>query len=148
MMGLEPRFQLQHPGKNNSIYFFGTGLQYDIGGNIFTFGSNEAGRHGKGAAKTAVDEYGAIYGIGYGLMNRSFAIPTKNAMLSPLSIDQIGAYVYEFIKFTREHPEMGFYLTPIGTGYSGYQHHQIAPLFRGVENCWIPHIWQHHLATY
>jgi hypothetical protein len=33
---------------------------------IFVFGSNLAGRHGKGAALAAVKEHGAIYGQGKG----------------------------------------------------------------------------------
>src|SRR5262249_41455073 len=33
---------------------------------IFVFGSNEAGRHGKGAALHARKHYGAKYGVGFG----------------------------------------------------------------------------------
>ena len=33
---------------------------------IFVFGSNEAGRHGKGAALYAKQHYGAEYGVGNG----------------------------------------------------------------------------------
>ena len=34
---------------------------------IFVFGSNEAGRHGKGAAKFAMQKFGAVYGVAEGL---------------------------------------------------------------------------------
>ena len=34
---------------------------------IFVFGSNTEGRHGKGAAKIARDKFGAIYGQAEGL---------------------------------------------------------------------------------
>lgn len=43
---------------------------------IFVFGSNLAGRHGLGAARTALLEYGASYGVGEGRTGRSYAIPT------------------------------------------------------------------------
>lgn len=45
---------------------------------IFVFGSNPEGRHGLGAAKTARDEFGAIYGQGEGLQGNSYALPTKD----------------------------------------------------------------------
>ena len=50
-----------------------------MGERIFVFGSNLAGRHGKGAAKFAKDYHGAIYGRGVGLQGTSYAIPTKGA---------------------------------------------------------------------
>lgn len=45
---------------------------------IFVFGSNPKGRHGFGAAKYAVDFFGAIYGQGRGLQGRSYGLITKN----------------------------------------------------------------------
>ena len=45
---------------------------------IFVFGSNTAGVHGGGAAKTALAKFGAIYGQGCGRQGQSYAIPTKN----------------------------------------------------------------------
>ena len=46
--------------------------------NIFVFGSNLAGRHGKGAALHAKLHYGAIVGRGVGRQGNSYAIPTKD----------------------------------------------------------------------
>lgn len=51
---------------------------------IFVFGSNPEGRHGAGAAKTAVDSFGAIYGQGEGLQGNSYALPTKDLRSKPL----------------------------------------------------------------
>ena len=45
---------------------------------IFVFGSNPEGRHGKGAAKVAVDKFGANYGQGEGLQGNAYALPTKD----------------------------------------------------------------------
>ena len=56
---------------------------------IFVFGSNLAGRHGKGAALWARKHHGAIYGQGEGLQGTSYAIPTKDERLNPLTLDQI-----------------------------------------------------------
>lgn len=53
---------------------------------IFVFGSNLAGRHGKGAALYARQHYGAIYGQGVGRQGNSYAIPTKDGKLNPLPL--------------------------------------------------------------
>lgn len=83
---------------------------------IFVFGSNLAGRHGKGAASFAMERYGAIYGQGVGLQGQSYAIPTKDGNLKPLPLGEIEKYVIRFLDFAREHPELDFQLTAIGTG--------------------------------
>ena len=45
---------------------------------IFVFGSNTQGRHGRGAALTARLRFGAIYGKPEGIQGKSFAIITKD----------------------------------------------------------------------
>jgi hypothetical protein len=47
---------------------------------VFVFGSNLAGRHGKGAALAARREHGAIYGQGEGPQGFAHAIPTKGSI--------------------------------------------------------------------
>lgn len=49
---------------------------------IFVFGSNPEGRHGAGAAKVAVEKFGAIKGQGEGLQGNSYALPTKDLRVS------------------------------------------------------------------
>jgi hypothetical protein len=63
---------------------------------VFVFGSNLAGRHGKGAALDAIKFYGAIYGQGIGRQGNSYAIPTKDADLKPLKLLEIMPYVQSF----------------------------------------------------
>jgi len=53
---------------------------------IFVFGSNLAGRHGKGAALHARKHYGAIYGQGWGRQGNSYAIPTKDSKLKTVPL--------------------------------------------------------------
>lgn len=96
---------------------------------VFVFGSNLAGRHGKGAAKWALENRGAIYGVGMGLQGNSYAIPTKDAAIQTLPLESIRRNVNIFIAFAKAHPEMTFELTPIGCGLAGYKHEQIAPMF-------------------
>lgn len=101
---------------------------------VFVFGSNEAGRHGKGAAKTAM-KWGAKYGQAEGLQGRTYAIPTVNASISNhLSINKIKYYVDRFILFVKANPQLHFLITPIGCGLAGLSHKQVAPLFYEVYN--------------
>lgn len=99
------------------------------GDRIFVFGSNLAGRHGKGAALYARRHCGAIYGQGEGLQGRSYAIPTKDERLQTLSIERIAAGINRFIAFCIKHPELQFDITPVGCGLAGYKQSDIRPLF-------------------
>jgi hypothetical protein len=99
-------------------------------GEIFVFGSNESGRHGKGAAKTAL-KWGAIYGQAEGLQGRTYGIPTVNASITnSLSVVRIKPYVDRFIEFAKLHPELTFLVTEIGCGLAKIKHKDIAPLFK------------------
>ncbi len=105
----------------------------------FVFGSNLAGRHGKGAALWALKNRGAKYGIGEGYCGNSYAIPTKDAKIQTLHLDEIARHVAWFKDFARANPDMQFELTPIGCGLAGYRHDQIAPMFADApENVMIP----------
>lgn len=99
---------------------------------VFVFGSNLAGRHGKGAALWALQNRGAIYGQGFGRQGNSFAIPTKDANIRTLKLDIIANYVKLFILEAQETPETGYELTPIGCGLAGYKPEDIAPLFKNA----------------
>lgn len=96
---------------------------------VFVFGSNLAGRHGKGAALWARQHRSAIYGRGEGLQGNCYAIPTKDAQLRTLSIDDIANHVCHFLEFALSHPEMTFQVTPIGCGLAGYEPKDIAWMF-------------------
>ena len=96
---------------------------------IFVFGSNLAGRHGKGAALFARQNRGAIYGRGEGLQGRSYAIPTKDERLQTLPLDRIADHVVTFIEFALSHSHLSFRVTPIGCGLAGWRPEQIAPMF-------------------
>lgn len=116
--------------------------EFEQSKHTYVFGSNELGVHGAGAAKTALTYYGAVYGKGIGFHGQSYAIPTKDTQIRTLPIEKIKVYVDEFIGFARAHPDMLFYVTPIGTGLAGYSHAQMAPLFQDAPaNCWMIQAW-------
>jgi hypothetical protein len=115
---------------------------------IFVFGSNEAGRHGKGAALEARLHWDAIYGQGEGIQGSSYGIPTKDVFLRTLPIDAIRVHVDRFLLFAYDHPEDEFMLTPIGTGLAGYSHEQIAPMFTDApSNVIFPKEWDRYRSS-
>lgn len=96
---------------------------------VFVFGSNEAGRHGAGAAKQAL-KWGAVYGKAQGLQGQTYAIPTKNQTVQyALPVEAIEAYINAFIRVAIKNPDLIFLVTEIGCGLSGFKVSQIAPLF-------------------
>lgn len=103
---------------------------------VFVFGSNLAGRHGGGAARAALNRFGAVWGQGVGLQGQSYAIPTMQG-----GVETIKPYVDEFIDFARSHTGFKFYVTRIGCGIAGFKDEEIAPLFKeasGVDNIILP----------
>lgn len=113
---------------------------------IFVFGSNLAGRHGKGAALYARTHHGAEYGVGRGRTGNAYAIPTKGYHLEVLDLDYIKTEVQWFMIYARHYPELTFQLTRIGCGLAGYKDSQIAPMFKGVtNNVLIPIEWRIYL---
>lgn len=97
--------------------------------NIFVFGSNLAGRHGKFAALTAKQKFGAKYYVAEGLQGQSYAIPTCNEYYQPLSISMIEDYTDRFIEFATNHPELTFWVTKIACGSAGYRACDVGVLF-------------------
>lgn len=96
---------------------------------IFVFGSNLQGMHGGGAARAAMDRFGAIWGQGVGMQGQCYAIPTMHG-----GVDAIRPYVDEFIEYAMQHPELTFLVTRIGCGIAGFRDEQMAPLFAPAFN--------------
>lgn len=99
---------------------------------VFVFGSNKAGRHGKGAAYHALKEWGAIYGLGWAMQGDSYAIPTKDERFNILPLTEIEKYVEGFLRFARSPHgrQLNFLVSAIGTGLAGYDPDDILPMFR------------------
>lgn len=124
---------------------------------IFVFGSNKDGRHGKGAAKIALS-FGAKFGIGHGLCGQTYAIPTRyyvegkcdtigvpffdgECSLVTLSLNEISYYIDNFIMFSNLNKNLKFLVTEIGCNNAGYKPCNIAPLFslaKELDNVFLP----------
>lgn len=91
---------------------------------VFVFGSNLRGMHCGGAARTAVERFGAIMEQGEGMRGQSYAIPTMQG-----GVETIKPYVDRFIDLATEWDQTTFYVTRIGCGIAGFKDEDIAPLF-------------------
>lgn len=128
---------------------------------IFVFGSNPEGRHGAGAAKTAREKFGAIYGKGEGLQGNSYALPTKdlrikvNNGLRSISKENIKTNIKRLYNVAEDNPEKLFCIAYTNTdkpSLNGYTGKEMAQMFinaRGIDdipknivfsNTWKPYI--------
>lgn len=98
---------------------------------VFVFGSNAEGKHGKGAALLAVQKFGAIYGQAQGLQGQSYAIITKKNWRVPKSstLTEISFGIEKFLKFAKQNYTLTFYVTKLGSSLAGYTIEEIRDLF-------------------
>ncbi|MGC0370679.1 A1S_2505 family phage non-structural protein [Microbacterium sp. SLBN-111] len=102
-------------------------------GEVFVFGSNGSGAHGGGAARFALDHFGAAWGQSEGLQGQSYGIDT---MSGPAVFEE---HARRFVAFAVEHPELRFLVTEVGCGIAGYRPEQVAGFFAGAgENVALP----------
>jgi hypothetical protein len=114
---------------------------------IFVFGSNDRGVHGLGAAKTAVDEFGAIRNQSSGQQGKAFAVRTK--MYQDNSLTKYNDLTIEnkkaMDKMTVEdlnalrlaalsNPNTKYYVTEIGTKLAGRTVDQMRQFFQRMND--------------
>lgn len=108
---------------------------------IFVFGSNTQGRHGKGAALWAKQRFGAVYGQPEGLQGQSYAIITKDLTAvvkqRSVSLNRIGKGIQDMLLFAKGHPGKLFFVTRLGSSLAGYSAEEIKGLFERLKR-WIP----------
>ena len=108
---------------------------------VFVFGSSREGRHGAGAALTAKQSYGAIYGKAEGIQGRSYAIITKELRRNhpPVTLNEVHAGIQKFLEFAKLYPEVDFFVTRIGCELAEFKPEQIKPFFTGsTKNVILP----------
>ena len=111
-------------------------------GDVFVFGSNLHGFHEGGAARYAMNHFGAEWGNAEGMQGQSYAIPTMEGIIIMKSA------IERFTEFVRENPQLNFYVTPIGCGIAGYTPAEIAPMFVKAaysENVYLPVSFWHEI---
>lgn len=113
---------------------------------IFVFGANPQGWHGKGTALTAKTKFGAIQGHGRGLQGQSYGLITKNLKagfwdgreyhsVGPRSVSKsdIITNIKELYQTAELHPKLEFWIayTRRGRNLNGYSATEMANMFAG-----------------
>ncbi len=96
---------------------------------IFVFGSNLAGKHIGGAARQALEQFGAIIGVGEGRQGQSYAFPTLDENFGQRSKEDLEKSVCALYDYCEGNKDQKFILTPVGTGIAGYSASFMASLF-------------------
>jgi hypothetical protein len=102
---------------------------------IFCFGSNTQGRHGKGTGKLAIDKFGAIYGQPRGLQGRSYGIVTTDLTKfkrPSVSYVSLCIEIQNLYEFAVDNPNLDFLIAYTGLdskNLSGFTNSQLADIF-------------------
>ena len=100
---------------------------------VFVFGSNENGNHAGGAARVAVEKFGAVMGQAEGMQGQSYAIPTLDKEMKQVSEEALREYIERFRKYADEHKELTFYMTKIGCGIAGFDVEYMAKVMKSFD---------------
>lgn len=97
---------------------------------VFVFGSNLAGMHLVGAAKTAKEKFGAIEGVGEGWIGKSYAFPTLNEKFKQRTDKHLKRSVEKLFRCANLNKYYQFLLTKVGCGIAGYEENYMKSLFK------------------
>ena len=100
---------------------------------IFVYGSNQYNIAGAGSAKSAVDNFGAIYkDVPMGLCGQSYGIITKSFNEVDVTLKFIERQVWVLYQFAFLRADLTFYVTKIGTALAGFTVEEIASIFKSM----------------
>ena len=110
---------------------------------IFVFGSNLNGNHAGGAAKQAQESFGAINGIGEGIMGQSYAFPTLDKKMKKVSEVSLYSNKNKLYEYAKENPTKTFLVTKVGCGIAGFTEDEMKKIFKGdkPKNVILPAGW-------
>ena len=114
---------------------------------VFVFGSYYDGIHNKGYAAVAVERFGALHRCEEGLQGQSFGIWAEHNL--PLSV--VYRSVQFFTEYARKHPELTFYVTPVGCSEHGPGVNKVAPMFQEaaqLPNVKLPEAFWKYVTCY
>ena len=105
---------------------------------IFVFGSNARGFHAGGAARQAVESFGAIMGRAEGLQGQSYGIVTLDRDMRKVPLSYIEEQLTRLNNYARQNPDKDFLVTAIGCGIAGFKVEDIATICRNIE--WVDNV--------
>jgi hypothetical protein len=103
---------------------------------VFVFGSNAEGVHGKGAALLAKTNFGAKQSQSEGLQGQSYAVITKKnwRVEKSSTLEEIGKGLQDMLLFAKQNPDKKFLVTKLGSSLAGYSVEEIKELFEKLKN--------------
>lgn len=105
---------------------------------VFVFGSNENGYHAGGAARQALDKFGACWGNPKGIQGQSYAIVTLDENMHKVPLSYIREQLSELNEYAKANPDKEFLMTLIGCGIAGFRIYEIKKLCQSIE--WQPNV--------
>ena len=109
---------------------------------IFVFGSNQAGLHSGGAARYALEHFGAQIGVGEGITGQCYAFPTLDRDHNQRSVEGLMTSVDKFYLCAEANSGKQFLMSAVGTGIAGYTEHFMKSLFKNPPgNVVLPPEW-------
>ena len=105
---------------------------------IFVFGSNANGNHAGGAARQALESFGAIMGQAEGLQGQSYGIVTLDKDMQKVSLDYIKEQLIKLNDFAKGNPDKVFLMTLIGCGIAGFSIEEIKSEVEKVD--WVRNV--------
>ena len=103
---------------------------------VFVFGSKPDGNHKSGAAKIAVEKFGARQGMGEGFCGQSYAIPVHK-----YHTHKMDKAVKSFVGYAKTHSDKAFYVLPVGCGSAGIDIRVVSEMFSKAmdyDNIYLP----------
>jgi len=103
---------------------------------IFVFGSNAEGRHGKGAALIAKQRFGAIQFQAEGLQGQSYAIITKKnwRIEKSSTLKEIENGIRKMMEFAKSNNHLEFIVVKLGCSLAGYNEKEIKNIFVNINS--------------
>jgi len=117
-----------------TLFFGETMVKFLLQNEIFVFGSDTEGKHGAGAAKTAI-AWGAEYGKNSGRQGQTYAIITKDLRTGFIGWDFIRIQLEVLMKYAQRNDDLVFLLTPLATGLAGQT---IEDLDNAIKDLYFP----------
>ena len=103
---------------------------------VIVFGSKPDGNHKSGAAKIAVEKFGARQGLGEGFCGQSYAIPVHK-----YHTHKMDKAVKSFVGYAKTHSDKAFYVLPVGCGSAGIDIRVVSEMFSKAmdyDNIYLP----------
>ena len=110
---------------------------------VYVFGTSLSGRHDFNSIARKAIRYGARSGRGVGISGMTYAIPVRGFNNEILSYELVEQYIDRFVKFSRDYPQIKFFINRISGNRGEHTDKRIAPLFRYCgDNCILPDEWK------